>query len=262
MRLGGDLLARFLGLGLVVGTALGCGGGAPLLHGAHALGPGMTTNSAGFSGVFTTGNLRDAVDAARASEPSTARRNELLAKEGTIVTALGPTIAPFLAMRLGLAGDNEIGVSYTGRLLRLDARHAFESGPWALSLGAGARGTWNQIDLGADPARPQVPAHAGSYGFDVPVLIGWRSDAGIVSVWGGPRGGLERIGSSSSQDSTLDLTHWHAGGVAGLAMGFRHIHVALELEASYHGIQGSFGSGKVEVHGLTLTPAGGLLFTF
>jgi hypothetical protein len=50
--------------------------------------------------------------------------------------------------------------------------------------------------------------------------------------------------------------------LVGLTMGFRHVHVALELESAYHSVTGKLDTADVEVHGVTLTPAGGLVFTF
>ena len=244
--------------------AAACGGGVPLLHGAHALSPGKTLTGVGFSGTFTAGAARDAMTAARTSDPSTPGRDELLAKDAAVTAALAPSVAPFVAMRIGLGGDNEVGFAYTGRFLRFDARHAFESGKWAFSAGAGARGSLNAANAGAESDGAASSPRAPAYGFDVPLLVGWRSAAGVVSLWGGARGGLDRIhsGSNEATPGSLNLTHWRAGGVVGLAIGFRHVHAAIELETSYHGVKGTFGSANVEVRGVTLTPAGGLLFTF
>ena len=52
---------------------------------------------------------------------------------------LGPGISPWVSARVGLPHANEAGLTYTGRSLRLDGRHAFSlGGAWALSLGLGA----------------------------------------------------------------------------------------------------------------------------
>jgi hypothetical protein len=245
--------------------AAGCGGGVPLLHGAHALSPGSTLTTAGFSGTFAAGSAREAIDAA-STAPSSPAGAQLLADESAVRRALAPAVAPFVGMRVGVPGDNEVGLSFTGRLLRLDARHAFESGPFAFSLGAAGRWTWSAPAAERDSAPASSTSRAMAYGFDVPLLFGWRSDAGVISLWAGARGGLERIvdraSSSAAASTPLDLTHWHAGGVAGLAVGFRHVHVAVELETSYHGVRGNVGISDVTVTGVTLTPAGGLLFTF
>jgi hypothetical protein len=244
---------------------VGCGGGVPLLHGAHALSPGSTLTAVGFSGTFAAGGAQKAIDDARASDTSTPGRDGLLAKSGAASAALAPGVAPFVSMRIGLAGDNEVGFSYTGRFLRFDARHVFESGKWAASLGAGARGSLNATNTAAEPESTSNASRTRGYGFDVPLLVGWRSTAGIVSLWGGARGGFDRVdaaGSSNVGTSDLDLTHWRVGGVAGLAIGFRHIHAGIELETSYHRIKGTAGSAEVELSGVSLAPAGGVLFTF
>jgi hypothetical protein len=168
---------------------------------------------------------------------------------------------------VGVAGDNEVGLSYTGRFVRLDARHAFESGSIAFSIGAGARGTWNAAGDGTDASPGAVPpSRIGGYGFDVPLLVGWRSDAGIVSLWAGARGGLERFGDLGSGETApgrrLTFTHAYVGGVGGLSLGFRHVHAALELETAYHSVTGTVDTRSVELNGVTLAPAGALLFTF
>ena len=257
-------MARFLvsalGFGSTALLSIGCGAGVPLLHGAHALSPGKVTSGVGFSGVFTAGGLRDAVEAGRRYDPATGTNRDIGTESGAVVAGAGPGVAPFVGMRVGIAGDNEAGLSFTGRSLRLDARHAFESGPFALSLGAGASRTIDSVK-NSEALPQQAPGdHTIVYGGDVPVLFGWRSDAGVVSLWAGARGGFEKIGQSGAPRT--DLTHWSVGGLAGLAMGFRHVHVGLGLETAYHWVSGTYADYGVKVHGLTLTPCGGLLLTF
>jgi hypothetical protein len=263
--------ARVFALG-AVGVALsalvlGCGGGAPLLHGAHALGPGTTASGLGFSGTFTAGGARAAVDAARSNGSTMASRDVLL-KDGAVRTAMAPTVAPWVGARIGIPGDNEAGLSFTGRALRIDARHAFESGPWAFSLGAGGTTTWRGADSTGDNGSALMRIRSG-FGFDVPALVGWRSDAGVVSLWGGARGGLESIDvwtnneqGSMALTSDLDLLRRYVGGVAGLAMGLRHVHVALELDVFYQWVSGNVDGTVVKVEGITLSPAGAVIFTF
>ena len=257
-------MARFLvsalGFGCTALLLAGCGAGVPLLHGAHALSPGKVTSGVGFSGVFTAGGLRDAVEAGRRYDPVTGTNRDVATEYGAVAAAAGPAVAPFVGMRVGIAGDNEAGLSFTGRALRLDARHAFESGPFALSLGAGASRTIDSVKQSEGAAVQTGGGHTVIYGGDVPVLFGWRSDAGVVSLWAGARGGFEKIGQSGSPGT--DLTHWSAGGLAGLAMGFRHVHVGLGLETAFHWVSGTYADQGVEVRGLTLTPCGALLLTF
>jgi hypothetical protein len=207
------------------------------------------------------------VTAARAPDPPTSGRSELLAQDALIAATLAPQIAPFIGMRVGIGDDNEAGLSFTGRSLRGDARHAFEMGPWALSVGAGVIGSWTRFSSELDSASGAVTANPRAIGFDVPILFGWRSDAGVVSLWAGARGGYERIwGNVTESPATGDLglhfDHWRAGGVAGLTIGLRHVHAGLELETAYHGVSGELGRSEMKLNGVTLTPAGGLRFTF
>jgi len=47
-----------------------------------------------------------------------------------------------------------------------------------------------------------------------------------------------------------------------VALGFKHVHVALELEADYAYISGTFGGVSARVDGLALTPATALWWDF
>jgi hypothetical protein len=57
--------------------------------------------------------------------------------------------------------------------------------------------------------------------------------------------------------------HLYAGLTAGARVGFRHIHLAVELNAAYHHADGTFGSSPAtNVQQFSLTPAGALEATF
>jgi hypothetical protein len=238
------------------------------MHGAHALRSGATANGVGFSSTFTAGRSREIAETARSQLPPSADGNEVRLKDGLVRAAMAPTVAPWLSARIGMQGDNEVGLAFTGRAIRVDARHAFESGHLALSLGAAGSMTWRGLDPVGDSTTARIRIRSG-YGFDVPVLLGWRSDAGVISAWGGARGGLESLDTSAeiaepSMALVSDLRLWrrYVGGVAGLSFGFRHVHAALELDVFYQWVSGDLGGSTVRVDGLTLTPAGALIFTF
>ena len=61
---------------------------------------------------------------------------------------------------------------------------------------------------------------------------------------------------------SLSADRFYGGGVAGLAVGFRHIHVAAEIEAAYQTISGSYNQTSVTVSGLTLSPGAALWWEF
>ena len=54
----------------------------------------------------------------------------------------------------------------------------------------------------------------------------------------------------------------YAAIACGFAMGFGHLHGALELDVGLHRVTGSLAGTDVLVKGMTLTPATALLVTF
>jgi hypothetical protein len=236
----------------------GCGGGAPLLHPAHVLAPGQVMAGAGLSG-----QLALVPSSTAATSPNQGSLQDL---------AVAPGVAPWVSGRAGIPGSNEGGLTYSGHALRVDARHAFElNRAVAISLGVGATAVLAR--------RPGDSDASGVYGggADVPLLIGVRSSSDIYAFWFGPRGGFDilsgglQLGQSSP---VLDVSarHFYGGLVAGLRVGFRHVHVAIELDAAYHRVDGSFRpsaasttptmSTSASLQQISLTPAGALEVTF
>lgn len=222
----------------------GCGGGVPLGHPAHVLSAGKVTVGAGVSGTF-------AVEASPATPASAARLREL---------TVAPEVSPWVAARAGFGGGFEGGLGMTTRAVRVDARRAFElwNRSWALSVGAG---------VSALLAAPPRGAASGVYGggFDVPVLLGWRSRADLYSVWAGPRFGAEVLSGRldwSGVATPASGRSWNAGAVVGLRAGLRHLYAVLELEVAYRAAEGTLGAEAVAVRGATFTPFGALVVSF
>jgi len=173
-----------------------------------------------------------------------------------------PGVAPWVSARVGIQGDNEGGLTYTGRSLRLDGRHAFSLGGSSLSVGLGASA------LGAQ--RPGEGAAGSSVfggGFDVPILFGVKSSSELYSIWVGPRAGMEFLSGRVALDTMSPLSgvtarHIFAGVLAGLKVGFRHVHAAIELDFAYHRTDGTLAGTKRGLDQLTLTPGGALLLSF
>ena len=267
-----------LALGAVLLSA--CGGGAPLLHPAHTLPEGEVTFAAGTSGRFSLGGLHTAekdLDGA-AAIPGGARTAEEVQgfTNGSLSRAtVAPGVAPFVAARVGLGHHNEAGITYTGREARLDARHAFEWPKLAISVGGAAIGAF------ADSGRQAQPPPEGTgfglrtlslesvsgYGFELPVLFGYRSDADVVKLWTGLRSGFERYGYNASVIETpAQLTRAHGkatrfwgGGLVGFSVGLAPIEVRVEVDAAYESVHGELVTGGTEltgdVTGWSLTPA-------
>jgi len=261
--------------GLLCTTA--CGGGLPLLHPAQTLPAGEVRAAGGFSANIATGPLSTALNAAR-DAPAAARASgappPAQSTKGALVAASVATgLAPVVAVRVGFGSAVEGGVAYTGRGIRADVRKSFDLGPhWAVSVGGGgSAAVYNRRD-GGDPPGVDLAAVRG-WGADIPVLVGYASDGELYMMWLGVRAGWEHVdaGNASagpatpaSHDAPLSLaaTRFWGGGLLGLAVGFRHVHVAMELDASYASVAGDFAGAHASLRGVTLAPATALWWRF
>jgi len=285
----GMLLSRRLVSLAVCGLAASlpaCGGGAALLHPAHTLPLQRVSAGAGLAASFTLAESRS-TEGAPGGQPGTpgAPVDELTALEGAAIeSALSPGISPWLGARVGLGGSNEAGVTYTGRAVRMDGRHAFTDEALALSVGAGASAVL--LESTDDPREGRtgdgLAPRSGelSYGFDVPVLVGWRSSGSVVEAWAGVRGGMEWLnaelalataGATERAAARVDATRWFGGGVVGMALGLRPISLAVELDVAYQAVtaDGAFPRSGAQparrsttITGLTLAPAGAIVGKF
>ncbi len=276
-------------------VASGCGGGLPLLHPARTLPPGELRLSAGFSGNVAVGALADAANQARqaaavdpaagapaaggaASEASHAAAVKAYAEGAMVAASVGPGLSPLVGGRVGLAsapdgGGYEGGLAYTGRAARADIRRSFELMPrWAMSVGAGGSAILNGRQEGSALADVDLGRMHG-WGVDVPVVIGYESDGDLYIVWVGARGGGEHVdlrggtgapgsAGTTTAPSSLSATRFWGGGLLGLAIGFRHLHVAMELDVSYATVTGDYNSVHAQIRGLTVAPASALWWRF
>jgi hypothetical protein len=221
------------------------------------------------------GKPAEALDEARSLDADAAspKLGEALLAEA----AYTPGIAPWVATRVGISSANEAGLTYSGRTFRVDGRHAFAIDKLALSVGLGAR--FRPFASDREGAIPFANTDdVKGFGADLPVLIGWRSDANVVQVWGGLRVGYERAAgtfelrapntSLMQADGEVEANHFFGEGLLGFTVGLEPIWVAAELAVGYGYAAGSvrFGSNApsqdVDLSGLSLTPAGALVGRF
>jgi len=267
------------GLALLCGGT-GCGGGLPLLHPAQTLAQGDVRAEAGFSGNIAVGDLANAVTQAQADQnatggaPTNPGSDPTFAKGAIVLASAAPGLAPIGGARVGMGWQSEGGIVYTGRAIRFDVRHAFTlSDRWALSLGVG--GSSVLYGHQSDGVLSNVTlSQIHGWGADVPLLVGYQSAGELYSIWLGARGGWEQVDISdvTSEPKSVTLgnppvplsaTRFWGGGLLGFAVGFRHVHVALELDAAYQIINGSYNSTTVpQISGVTLAPATALWWDF
>jgi hypothetical protein len=260
-------------------AALGCAGGSPLLHPARTLDTGVVRAAAGVSANVVAGSAADDLRTAReeaaragATLPGNPGSDPAYAKGALVAAAVAPGLAPFVAARVGAGNRFEGGVAYTGRGVRIDMRRSFDVENVSFSAGAGISGAFYGRDQSTPlPAVDLTSLHG--YGADVPLLVGWQSEGGLYQIWGGARAGFERDDietlTSEPKDITigtppvrLRATRFFGGAIAGIGTGFRHIHVAAEIAASYQTVTGDFSDTHVTVAGVSITPAAAVWWTF
>jgi len=261
---------------LAVGLA-GCGGGLPLLHPARTLGIGDVRALAGFSSNIAVGNLssavRNAANAGAAAAAAPMPGNTSYAEGALVAASVGPGLAPVAGARVGIGSQAEGGLAYTGRSVRADVRRSFDmSSTWALSVGAGGSAAlYGRAQTDALPAVDLGRLHG--WGADVPVLVGYESDGDLYMFWAGVRAGWEHVdiddvtsepgsGQLGPTPISLAATRFWGGGLIGAAVGFRHVHVAMELDVSYASITGDYNGAHAHIAGVTLAPASALWWRF
>lgn len=242
---------------------------------------------AGVSNQFVLGDGRDRIDEAKrvtAQQGGIARpEDETRFVEGAIAQVLtSPGLAPWVGARAGVGFDSDAGVTFTGRSVRLDGRHAWQNRELAVSIGIGGSGLLlRDTTDGTQKTVPGLDASSVTgWGADVPILIGWRSSASLFQVYGGVRGSYERafgtvkLGIYASPDdireADLDASHWTASALAGLAVGVSPLFVIVELGAGYTRGDGSIdipsptGNNHrvADLEAFTLAPAGALVARF
>jgi hypothetical protein len=189
-----------------------------------------------------------------------------------VAASVAPGLAPLVGARVGTGAHVELGLAYMGRAVRADVRRSFDlTDHVAVSIGAGATAVLAGRQDGS--ALPNVDlGQAHGWGGDVPLLFGYSSDAGLYSLWIGARGGWEHIDSSdvgtangangNGPPIALSASRAWGGGLLGLAAGFRHVHVAMELDVCYVSVTGQYATLHADVAGWTLAPAAALWWQF
>jgi hypothetical protein len=255
----------------------GCGGGLPLLHPARALPQGDVRAMGGLSGNAVLGSAAQSLSAARneaianPSVPGAAGSNPTYARGALVSALLAPGLAPVAGARVGIGHGAEGGIVYTGRGVRIDARATLDRGAVTYSGGLGVSAAFYGAQDGS--ALPNVElSQLHGYGADIPLLVGWESTAGLYKLWGGARAGFEHAQisdlTSEPEDAigappiSLSGTRYWGGGLVGFSVGFRHVHVAFEMDVAYVSASGQYNETHVSINGVTLAPATALLWTF
>jgi hypothetical protein len=275
--LSSPFLPSLAGLAALLGAA-GCGGGLPLLHPARALPGGQVRAAAGLSATAAVGNLSSAIDGARTEAatnpgvPGAPGSDPGYARGALALASAAPGVAPVAGARVGLGSGAEGGLAYTGRAVRADVRATLAlDSHWDLSVGAGGSAAlYGRQPEGVLPNVELAQLHG--WGADAPILIGYASDGELYALWLGVRGGWEHVDISDVRSTpdgaifpgpiVLSATRFWGGGVLGLSAGFRHVHVAVEIDGAYASVTGDYNATHASVAGVTLSPASAVWWDF
>jgi hypothetical protein len=263
-------------VGLLASLLAGCGAGIPLLHPARTLPAGDVRAAAGLSSNFALGGFgdaeRDALHDAMQNPnvPGPAGSDPTFAKGAIVAASVGPGVAPFVAARVGIGSQAEGGLAYTGRGVRADLRRSFDlSDAWSVSLGVGGSAALYGHEENSALQGVDLSSLHG-WGADVPVLLGYQSEGDLYMVWIGARGGWEQVSIDSAVSERplgaaplpLSATRFWGGPLLGFAVGFRHLHVAVEVDSAYGTVSGDFNGSHVQVSGIAVAPAAALWWRF
>jgi len=159
-------------------------------------------------------------------------------------------MAPLMAFRYGLSDRVDLGATVVGTSLHGSIRYALRlrDGIPKMTLMAGL----------APFAGPVTRADsAWRFGADAPIVLGVDFSS-LVELWIGPRLRLEHTTGSFGESATAQDGHatgLSIGGVVGLAIGFRHLHVLLELTTAFESWTGELAATPLKAQGIALTPA-------
>jgi hypothetical protein len=207
-----------------------CAPSAPLLSGGRTTPHGRSDLAAGAAFRVPVGDL--------VAQPAAEDRESALA-----YGAPGGA-APLGSVRHGVTRDVEIGADIVGTTLRGSVRGQLELGSSALLV------------LGAMPLvglAGQDEDYAVRAGGLVPIVVSVDLSS-LYEAWIGVRVGLEHV-TGSLGGRAIELSGLRTGGVIGLGVGFRRLHVLLELAIDHEYWWGAIGGSSVERNGVALTPA-------
>jgi hypothetical protein len=177
--------------------------------------------------------------------------------------AQGSGVAPVGSFRYGVGDHTDLGLMVAGPLVRLDVRQELVLGdlgglvPITLVGGVGPYVGF----IGSD-----VDGEGGMrVGANVPLLVGIDA-LSFLQLWIGARFGVEHafgdLQDSAGALASVSAIGLRIGGVFGLALGFRHLHVMIELTGGWETWSGDLGASQIAVSGAVLVPAFAVRYRF
>jgi len=205
--------------------------------------PGFRTDlTAGAAVRVATGDLRGSTNGA----PGTDEATTTLGARGLVPTA---------SARYGIGEHLDLGIVASGTGVRFDVRgeHVIDDDSTRPALVFGLAPSYTYVAGTNDGSAHLVAVE--------PVLAYGVDFGGVYDVWIGPRVTAGTLVGELDAGAGLERTkafRLQAGGMFGIAAGFRRVHAFVELSLLYEAFWGSSGATSIDRQGFVMVPAFGL----
>lgn len=171
-------------------------------------------------------------------------------------------VVPAGSFRVGLDDAWDLGVIVAGTGGRVEVRTGGPLGTLANYHVGAAISTGYQRSEATQSGMGAMLASAEGYrvGAFVPIGIG-AALGGIFEGWGTLRLGAEYVNGTVGTQSG-DAWIFRSGLALGIGVGFRRVHVLLELAVDFEHVRGQLGAVAIDRSGVVLTPATALRLRF
>lgn len=226
---------------------------------ALVLASGCATSVPAFAGASTTPHDRVDVLAGMTARVAT---GDLVDQDATLAQIAPQGVAPAGAARVGLDGGWDLGLVVAGPSGRAELRHAARLSTYTrFHVGVGAYAGYAGSMGGLEAPSSTLHGEGWRAGLSVPAVIGIEIGS-LVEGWFGVRVGAEHVEGTDLDARRSDAWALRGGGVLGVALGLRRVHVLAELAVDGEWWKGTTGSVALERAGVVLTPAFGVRVRF
>lgn len=256
---------------------VGCAATSPVLVEPRLQQEGDVRLQVGAAAMAPVGGDVDAVREARdriANTTTTPLENDKGLAAAAVAYGARPGVSPVVRATVGLSKVVEANLQYGGRDISVAGRwqlvesRTADAGATTLSIGLGGRALLR--------GRPEDGYATGlvsddlrGYGAFAPVILGWQSDAGLLTAYLAAMIGWEQIdghiafggGADAGRPRALTIGHLTGGVTLGVGVGFRAVRVIVELGARHDSLDTKLDDKQATIGLWSLTPAFSLGWT-
>jgi hypothetical protein len=259
--------------------ALGCAATSPLLVEPRAVAPGeirvqgggavLTPVAGDTSKLADTRRMLEQPPTSTGTSPNHEDVFRAALPGAAIAYAVRPGFAPVARATVGLQTNLEASIRYGGRDLGVGLRYVIieerteTAGAITLSIGGNAQTILRHRPEDGLLGRARTDDVKG-FGGTVPLILGWQSDANLVTAWLGALVGYDAVTArfalpdlevdpDNAPFRSLTAHRTFAAATIGVGLGFRGFRAGVELgvERDWLGFSTDFGDDKARLWSLT-----------